>query len=107
MFATFSINQKISDYYRALLTVIYFLESASYTCDTITPYIFITDVPVFKSMEYNLDTTQKRHRSEWCNIVYHGNYYPFKCAYMIELDWIVSSGSVIAELVSLDFFVFL
>jgi len=58
-------------------------------------------VPVFKSMEYNLDAHQKSRtrRSEWCNIVYHGHYYPFQCAYMIELDWMVATGSIIADLV--------
>ncbi|XP_057295818.1 GATOR complex protein DEPDC5-like isoform X1 [Hydractinia symbiolongicarpus] len=56
-------------------------------------------VPLFKSMEYNLDADSKSARSEWCVISYHGNYHPNKCAYAIEMDWMVATGSIIAELV--------
>lgn len=50
-------------------------------------------------MEYNLDADSKSARSEWCVISYHGNYHPNKCAYAIEMDWMVATGSIIAELV--------
>lgn len=56
-------------------------------------------------MEYNLDPEVKKSqraqtdRSEWCAICYHGNYFPHKCAYAIELNWMVATGCVINELV--------
>ena len=57
-------------------------------------------------MEYNLEADQKSNRSEWCTLFYHGNYYPNKCAYSVELNWMVATCSIIADLVN-DVFIHL
>ena len=51
-------------------------------------------------MEYNLDANEKSYRSEWCTIDYHGNYHPYNVAYAIELNWMVATGCIIADLVT-------
>ena len=56
-------------------------------------------VPLYKSMEYNLEADQKSNRPEWCTLFYHGNYFPNRTAYAVELNWMVATCSIIADLV--------
>ncbi|XP_065647417.1 GATOR1 complex protein DEPDC5 isoform X3 [Hydra vulgaris] len=57
---------------------------------------FKKSTSLYKTMEYNLDGNE---RSEWCTIDYHGDYHPYNIAYAIELNWMVATGCIIAELV--------
>ena len=50
-------------------------------------------------MEYNPDVNQKSGRPEWCVIAYNGNYHPDLAAYALEINWLVASGPIIAEMV--------
>lgn len=54
-------------------------------------------------MEYNPDINQKSCRDEWCVIAYNGNYYPNLAAYALEMNWLVASGAIIADMVSTVF----
>ena len=58
-------------------------------------------------MEYNPDINQKSARSEWCVIAYNGNYHPNLAAYALEINWLVASGPIIADMVGMMFLVFL
>jgi len=59
-----------------------------------------SSIPLYKKMEYNPDINQNSCRDEWCVVAYNGNYYPNLVAYALEMNWLVASGAVIAEMVS-------
>lgn len=55
--------------------------------------------PVYKSMDYSMDSNRRSDRAEWCTIYYHDNYCPDQ-AFSLELHWMVSTASIISERVS-------
>ncbi len=53
-------------------------------------------IPAYRDVEINLDASD---RPEWCTVRHHGIFCPDN-AYVVHLRWLVSTGSVINELVS-------
>ena len=54
-------------------------------------------MPAYRGAEINLDRSAS-DRPEWCTVRYHGVFCPDN-AYTVQLRWLVSTGSIINELV--------
>ena len=54
-------------------------------------------IPAYRDAEINLDSTTS-DRPEWCTVRYHGVFCPDN-VYLVHLRWLVSTGSVINQLV--------
>ena len=59
----------------------------------------IRHIPAYRDAEINLDSLDQSERPEWCTVRYHGTFCPDN-AYVVQLRWLVSTGSIINQLVN-------
>ena len=57
-------------------------------------------IPAYRDAEINLDPLEQNGRPEWCTVRYYGIFCPDN-AYVVQLRWLISTGSVINELVNI------
>ena len=60
-------------------------------------------IPPYRDAEINLTKTQERctsDRPEWCTVRYHGVFCPDN-AYAVHIRWLISTGSIINQLVGI------